>query len=112
MGPPLKAAENKPLSPEEVQLYSGFNGAAAKSSGKCGEPGDHVSAGGDASMGPPLKAAENEHVRYNETTGLLGFNGAAAKSSGKFVKDRPGQSGYNASMGPPLKAAENPSVRR
>ena len=35
MGPPLKAAENSvPFGIEEGTIY-GFNGAAAKSSGKC-----------------------------------------------------------------------------
>ncbi len=35
MGPPLKAAENHPLPPiQGAGLWEGFNGAAAKSSGK------------------------------------------------------------------------------
>jgi len=60
MGPPLKAAEN--LDGERSGLwfeYLRFNGAAAKSSGKCGSVARGAQPGRRASMGPPLKAAEN-----------------------------------------------------
>jgi len=59
MGPPLKAAENGRRVTYARTAAAGFNGAAAKSSGKCllgafGAPEPDA-----ASMGPPLKAAEN-----------------------------------------------------
>jgi len=61
MGPPLKAAENTPKNASIARRRSSFNGAAAKSSGKCGASCEDVCANA-ASMGPPLKAAENELV--------------------------------------------------
>jgi len=86
MGPPLKAAENGGGRCGGSIRSRGFNGAAAKSSGKYGAHSICVPRPQLASMGPPLKAAEN-------------------RSSGVFSM-RHGV----ASMGPPLKAAENPSV--
>jgi len=58
MGPPLKAAENQTLLLIKLVMLLGFNGAAAKSSGKynCHNSDQFP---GAASMGPPLKAAEN-----------------------------------------------------
>jgi len=87
MGPPLKAAENKIGQSCGDYRRSSFNGAAAKSSGKC---------------------RGREGWRCRETC----FNGAAAKSSGKF--EEVGAAGHfeAASMGPPLKAAENLRGRR
>jgi len=58
MGPPLKAAENAKKAVITL-LESRFNGAAAKSSGKCGSEGWRKLRNELASMGPPLKAAEN-----------------------------------------------------
>ena len=58
MGPPLKAAENNSQLEDPTYIPSGFNGAAAKSSGKFDETGGAYRA-------------------------EICFNGAAAKSSGK-----------------------------
>jgi len=67
MGPPLKAAENQLSSAHaSVKQRFRFNGAAAKSSGKCGAP---------SRIGPSSAC----------------FNGAAAKSSGKFKKSSQGK---------------------
>jgi len=67
MGPPLKAAENCLSAGGEARGRRSFNGAAAKSSGKC-------------------------NYLTGERVTLHSFNGAAAKSSGKFssVWDRRG----------------------
>ncbi len=86
MGPPLKAAENLlDLMPRECQ-QDGFNGAAAKSSGKFGYTEWNEYEPCEASMGPPLKAAENADCEAACHRGQVGFNGAAAKSSGKWFE--------------------------
>jgi len=110
MGPPLKAAENEPAGRVLESFTSiSFNGAAAKSSGKCtNKPVDMASLG--ASMGPPLKAAENVENAVDGKTTLACFNGAAAKSSGKYYGFSDETQTARASMGPPLKAAENTPV--
>jgi len=82
MGPPLKAAENSRRRATTRSLTRGFNGAAAKSSGKYGVSAG-VGAARVASMGPPLKAAENPRRTPHTNPRFRGFNGAAAKSSGK-----------------------------
>ncbi len=61
-----------------------FNGAAAKSSGKYATPLDAPETR-RASMGPPLKAAENRRGHPGAAHRGPGFNGAAAKSSGKSL---------------------------
>jgi len=76
-------SSGKCVSISPVSLFvRGFNGAAAKSSGKCdqGVPKTHTRM---ASMGPPLKAAENTKTLDHASTRTRRFNGAAAKSSGK-----------------------------
>jgi len=83
MGPPLKAAENLAANARGTLHDIGFNGAAAKSSGKSVDP-FAIPTTDRASMGPPLKAAENDEPLPE---------GVVEES---------------ASMGPPLKAAENP----
>jgi len=67
----------------DADVDVGFNGAAAKSSGKFVAASTGRSLRTSASMGPPLKAAEN-----------------AGHCSGGDIQ-------LLASMGPPLKAAEN-----
>jgi len=107
MGPPLKAAENSRRKSRSTRCRQCFNGAAAKSSGKCRSTFAHVLEHVAASMGPPLKAAENtRREKRNASTSYASmgpslkaaenrqrprprdrrarsFNGAAAKSSGK-----------------------------
>jgi len=87
MGPPLKAAENRRSTPQALHRSQGFNGAAAKSSGKwAGHSGAEYGAE-RASMGPPLKAAENVCHHVSRRVDPYRFNGAAAKSSGKCNED-------------------------
>jgi len=83
MGPPLKAAENAARRRASDRAAPGFNGAAAKSSGKYAANAAERAAERRASMGPPLKAAENLPCAGFPFRNFSGFNGAAAKSSGK-----------------------------
>ena len=109
MGPPLKAAENTQTDAHRQRRGAGFNGAAAKSSGKsligslqsspspCFNGAAAKSSGKsrsmarrwthrNASMGPPLKAAENVAPCATKSFRWRCFNGAAAKSSGKSTR--------------------------
>jgi len=108
MGPPLKAAENSFSSRRRAAQVTSFNGAAAKSSGKCA--GKHATGvdGIKASMGPPLKAAENVlriDLNMHGLPASMGPPLKAAENARVAVVDRGPR--LIASMGPPLKAAEN-----
>jgi len=109
MGPPLKAAENGRIAWRRAPADGGFNGAAAKSSGKYVTSLAACAGRSAASMGPPLKAAENGQQRHTDGLDLQTASmGPPLKAAENGLVASTGRSSRtSASMGPPLKAAEN-----
>jgi len=84
MGPPLKAAENRGAPVVSPNVAARFNGAAAKSSGKCGAliAERHHDRGFNGAAAK--SSGKSIHAAFVCPAEIVGFNGAAAKSSGKL----------------------------